>query len=61
MLGGVADSTTTATRRLVHAPAVVAVGLVLLGLIATAARLDRPADGSVLRLGWLTWHGGTRA
>ncbi len=43
-------------ERLGSAPAVVAIGLVLLGLIATAARLDAPADGSVLRLGRSTWH-----
>ena len=52
-----AGSTISTERRVVRAPAVVAVGLVLLGLIATAARLDTPADGSVLRLGWSTWNG----
>ncbi len=39
-----------------RAPAVLAVGLVVLGAIGTAARLDSASDGSVLRLGGSTWH-----
>jgi signal transduction histidine kinase len=35
---------------------VLAVGLVVLGVITTAARLDTPSDASVLRLGGSTWH-----
>ena len=30
--------------------------LVLLGVLATAARLDAPSDPAVLRLGWSTWR-----
>src|SRR5438477_11537803 len=44
---------TSWARRL---PVVVALVLVALGVIATAARLDAPADGSVLRFGWATWR-----
>jgi signal transduction histidine kinase len=46
---------TSLARRL---PVVVALALVALGVIATAARLDTPADASVLRFGWATWQTG---
>jgi hypothetical protein len=37
---------------------VVAVGLVVLGLLAAALRLDAPSDPTILRLGWSTWRAG---
>ncbi|GAA0999693.1 hypothetical protein GCM10009555_101100 [Acrocarpospora macrocephala] len=37
-------------------PAAVAIFLVVLGVLATAVRLDAPSDGSVVRLGWSTWQ-----
>ncbi len=49
-------SPVASARRSRRTPAVVAAGLVLLGLVATAARLDAPSDGSILRLGGSTWH-----
>ncbi|GAA4558317.1 sensor histidine kinase [Planotetraspora kaengkrachanensis] len=39
-----------------RAPAAVAIVLVVLGVVATAVRLDAPSDGSIVRLGWSTWH-----
>lgn len=33
-----------------------AILLVLIGVLATAAALDAPSDGSLLRLGWSTWQ-----
>ncbi|GAA4593578.1 hypothetical protein GCM10023194_58180 [Planotetraspora phitsanulokensis] len=39
-----------------RAPAAVAIVLVVLGVVATAALLDGPSDGSIVRLGWSTWH-----
>jgi signal transduction histidine kinase len=44
---------TSLARRL---PAVVAVLLIALGVVATAQRLDAASDPSVLRLGGATWH-----
>ncbi len=38
-----------------RAPAIIAVVLVMLGLIAVVVRLDGPSDGTVLRLGRSTW------
>jgi hypothetical protein len=35
---------------------VVASAIVLLGVLATAARLDAPSDGTTLNLAWSTWH-----
>jgi signal transduction histidine kinase len=49
-------SPNASARRSRRSPVVVAAALVLLGLLATTARLDAPSDGSVLRLGWSTWH-----
>ena len=41
------------------APAVLALGLLLLSAVALAARLDAVSDGSVVRAGWAAWrHGG---
>ncbi|MFI6317438.1 sensor histidine kinase [Nonomuraea sp. NPDC050556] len=37
-------------------PAAVAIALVVLGVVATAVRLDAPSDGTVVRLGGATWH-----
>jgi signal transduction histidine kinase len=34
----------------------VAVGLLVLGLLATAVRLDSASDSTILRLGWSTWR-----
>lgn len=51
-----AGTTIASMRRSRRTPAMAAVSLVLLGLIATAVRLDAPVDGTVLYLGWSTWH-----
>ena len=37
-------------------PLAAACALVVLGLVAAAVRLDTPADGTTLELGWSTWH-----
>src|SRR4051794_31981785 len=39
-------------------PGVLAVGLVLLGVVGTAVRLDAPGDGSFLPFGSSTWRSG---
>ncbi|MEV1178482.1 hypothetical protein [Nonomuraea sp. NPDC049784] len=39
-------------RRSRRTPAGVAIALVVLGVVATAVRLDAPSDGGVVRLGW---------
>src|SRR5437764_1445320 len=44
---------TSWVRRL---PVMVALALVALGVIATAARLDAPGDGTVLRFGGAAWR-----
>jgi signal transduction histidine kinase len=36
--------------------AAVAVALVVLGILATAARLDAPSDGSIIELTWSSWR-----
>jgi signal transduction histidine kinase len=46
----------TSAMRSRRLPTVLAAGLLGLGVIALAVRLDAPSDGSVLRLGWSTWH-----
>ena len=38
------------------AAALVAAGLVVLGLLATVVRLDTPADPGIPQLGWATWR-----
>jgi hypothetical protein len=38
------------------AAAIVAAGMAVLALVATAVRLDAPADPSVIRPGWSTWR-----
>jgi len=38
------------------AAALVAAGLVVLGLFATVVRLDTPADPGIPQLGWSTWR-----
>ncbi|NJP91747.1 hypothetical protein HCN51_20170 [Nonomuraea sp. FMUSA5-5] len=45
-------SGTIPARRRRAAPAAVAIVLVVLGVMATAVRLDAPSDGSVVLLGW---------
>ncbi|WP_433444159.1 hypothetical protein [Nonomuraea sp. CA-141351] len=40
------------TRRSRRTPAGVAIALVVLGVVATAVRLDAPSDGGVVPLGW---------
>jgi signal transduction histidine kinase len=39
-----------------RAAALVAAGLVVLGVLATAVRLDTPADPGLVRLGWSAWR-----
>ena len=39
-----------------RAAALVAAGLVVLGVLATAVRLDAPADPGLVRLGWSAWR-----
>src|SRR3954468_10991714 len=39
-------------------PALLAAGLVLLGVVGTAVRLDAPGDGSFLPFGSSTWRTG---
>ena len=39
-----------------RAAALVAAGLLVLGVLATAVRLDAPADPGLVRLGWSAWQ-----
>ena len=39
-----------------RAAALVAAGLLMLGVLATAVRLDAPADPGLVRLGWSAWR-----
>ncbi|HLL63459.1 MAG TPA: histidine kinase [Propionibacteriaceae bacterium] len=39
-----------------RAAALVAAGLLILGVLATAVRLDTPADPGLVRLGWSAWR-----
>ena len=39
-----------------RAAALVAAGLGVVGLLATAVRLDAPADPCLVRLGWSAWR-----
>ena len=39
-----------------RAAALVAAGLLVLGALATAVRLDAPADPALVRLGWSAWQ-----
>lgn len=39
-----------------RAAALVAAGLLILGVLATAVRLDAPADPGLVRLGWSAWQ-----
>jgi signal transduction histidine kinase len=43
---------TSPVRRSRRTPAVLAIALIVLGVVATAVRLDGPSDGTTLPLGW---------
>ena len=46
----------TSSGRSRWTPAAVAVALVVLGILATAVRLDAPSDGSIIDLTWASWR-----
>jgi signal transduction histidine kinase len=50
------SESTAAVRRARRVPALLAIALVVLGIVATAARLDAPGDGSYVTFGLSSWR-----